>query len=158
MLVDAAGAVSAGRGEGGIDWDAADGWSSKREACERLLAPHGGKVGVSVSEPLPDELLTCALLLLVPRSDFEALLAEESGAPDEGGACGATSHGKVPVLDRSALEGEPELAAAVVRAIIGAVNVAERRYASDGSAAEGVPAGSARSRRLGMATRLREAE
>ena len=47
-----------GGSDGALAWDAAEGWEAKLAACERLLRPHGGKVGVSEVEPLPDAHLT----------------------------------------------------------------------------------------------------
>ena len=72
MIANAAAAVRDGSGDGALRWDAADGWSAKLAAVEQLLTPHGGKVGVSVDEPLPDELVTAALLLMVRRHPLHA--------------------------------------------------------------------------------------
>jgi hypothetical protein len=141
LLLEACEAV---RTDGRLGWDASDGWDAKVEACTRLLAPHGGQVGVSVSEPLPDALVTVALLLLVPREDFEDLLSE--GAPSDGGG---GSSAKVPTLDASALEDEPILAAAVVQAIVAAVSSAEGRYrSSEAEKSAGVEEGVRRQRKV----------
>ena len=101
----------------------------------------------------------------LPRADFEGVLAEEEeeeeaeeeGRPDPAGPR------KVPLLDRSALLGEPELAAAVVQAILGAVTAAERRYPpapDDEMACEmaGASGESDHARRLAMARGLCDAE
>ena len=65
----------------------------------------------------------------------------------------------MPLLDRSALLGEPELAAAVVQAIIGAVRAAEGRYPPASAAVEADASGGGdHTHRLVMARRLCDAE
>ena len=138
----------------GLPWDASDGWESKVAACTRLLAPHKGVVGVSTREPLPDALVTVALLLLIPREDFEELLAADDDDDDSNddeqqkqqpeqqqqseqvaAVAAGSAPRRVPMLDSSTLEGEPLLAAAVVEAIVAAVRAAEQRYPSEVHAA-----------------------
>ena len=74
-----------------LPWDVTDGWDARVEACKRLLTPHGGVVGVSVTEPLPDELVTVAMLLLVPRDAFDEILAPD--ADDDAGHGNDDGHG-----------------------------------------------------------------
>ena len=138
---------------GRLPWDASEAGAAKEAACATLLAPYDGVIGVSVGEPLPDALVTVALLLLMPAPDFEQLLAESQ--PDALPGADASSpspSARVPMLDASALEGEPTFAAVVVEAIIAAVSAAEARFVSpqDSRAADG--------RRLNAARALRQAE
>ena len=54
-------------------------------------------MGVSEGEPLPEALLTVALLLLMPREDFDALLRGDDGDGDgegDGGDGGEGREGK----------------------------------------------------------------
>ena len=76
----AAGGGGSGRA---LPWAACEGWEAKVAACSRLLAPHGGTVGVSEGEPLPEALLTVALLLLMPCEDFAALLRGDDDSDDD---------------------------------------------------------------------------
>ena len=76
----AAGGSGSGRA---LPWAACEGWEAKVAACSRLLAPHGGTVGVSEGEPLPEALLTVALLLLMPCEDFAALLRGDDDDSDD---------------------------------------------------------------------------
>ena len=76
----AAGGGGSGRA---LPWAACEGWEAKVAACTRLLAPHGGTVGVSEGEPLPEALLTVALLLLMPCEDFAALLRGDDDSDDD---------------------------------------------------------------------------
>ena len=76
----AAGGGGSGRA---LPWAACEGWEAKVAACSRLLAPHGGTVGVSEGEPLPEALLTVALLLLMPCEDFAALLRGDDDDSDD---------------------------------------------------------------------------
>ena len=138
---------------GRLPWDASEAGAAKEAACATLLAPYDGVIGVGVGEPLPDALVTVALLLLMPAPDFEQLLAESQ--PDALPGADASSpspSARVPMLDASALEGEPTFAAVVVEAIIAAVSAAEARFVSpqDSRAADG--------RRLNAARALRQAE
>lgn len=124
-------------------------WAAKLVACKQLLSAHGGKVGVTVVEPLPDELFTATLLLLLPSSDFEAVLLEGGCIDDE-------APSSIPLLDRTLLRGEPALAAAVAEAISGAVEQTLIRYANeDETTAQSC---SCSARRFEMAKSLKEAE
>jgi len=133
-----------------LGWDIRDGWARKVEACTKLLAAHGGKVGVSSEEPLPDELLTAVLLLLLPRADFEGLLQGEESIES------SAAFPRVPLLDRTLLRGEPELATAAVQAIHHLVRTTLRRYPDDQSLQP--ESSSTCNRRLQMAAVLRRAE
>jgi len=139
-----------------LPWDPCEAWAAKEAACAALLAPYDGAVGVSRAEPLPDALLTAAVLLLMPRDDFEAFVGGEHGGGGGGGEGGGGEGGggeggggegeregggggdegeaavatRVPLLDSSVLEGEPLLAGLVTQAIVAAVDAAEARYAA----------------------------
>ena len=154
MLLDACAQVAGAARSGAararpLPWDPSEGAERKAASCQKLLAAHNGQVGVSAVEPLPDALVTVALLMLLPASDFDELLSEEEG-------------GRVPLLDSSALEGEPLLAAACVEAIVAAVSTAEKRYPSPSSSEAPSDAGAEGTRvlsaRAAMARALCDAE
>ena len=104
-----------------LDWDPSAEWSSKRDACMKLLSSHKGVIGVSTVEPLPDALITVVLFMLMPGEEFKVLMGESTQGDTEDAR-------RLPLLDGSALEGEPLLAAACVEAIDGAVKAKEGTY------------------------------
>ena len=171
ILVDAArttaerAAGAAGGSGRALPWDARVGWDARVDACTQLLRPYSGRAGVSAVEPLPDALLTVALLLLMPHEDLVELLSDGEAADDAGGgetrsgggAAGDGTSARVPMLDSSVLEGEPLLAAAVVEALVAAVASAEGRYAPPSSAAPS-DGSAATARRLATACTLVDAE
>ncbi len=163
--------VGASGGGGGrpLPWAPLEGWAAKEAACTRLLAPYGHRLSVSAAEPLPDALLTTTLLLLMPYEDFAELLSDdeergeggskghevdETGKSDAGNTDGAYMP-RVPLLDSSALEGEPLLAAIVIEAIVAAIAEAEGRYHDETAAtSEAAPNGQASARGAAHTRRL----
>ena len=144
-----------------LPWDPSAATERKAAACKRLLAPYDGVMCVSEAEPLPDALLTVALLSMLPAEEFDALLADGAA---EAQASAASADVRVPLLDSSALDDEPALAAACVEVIVSTVTAAERRYATQTTQAmqpkadKGSPGGAVHERRLGVARALCDEE
>jgi hypothetical protein len=137
------GSSSGGGGTGrSLPWVPLEGWFAKEAACARLLAPYGGRLAVSIVEPLPDALLTTMLLLMMPYEDFAELLGFDGvNVGEDGGGRNNVESGqigmgapRVPLLDSSVLEDEPLLAAIVVEATVAAISTAEARYQDETSA------------------------
>jgi hypothetical protein len=171
------GSSGGGGGTGrSLPWVPLEGWFAKEAACARLLAPYGGRLAVSIVEPLPDALLTTMLLLMMPYEDFAELLGVDADGVNvgEGGGgrnnveSGQTGMGapRVPLLDSSVLEDEPLLAAIVVEATVAAISTAEARYQDETSAMRGLGTksdesearGTAHIRRLAAARALVQGE
>ena len=169
------GSSSGGGGTGrSLPWVPLEGWFAKEAACARLLAPYGGRLAVSIVEPLPDALLTTMLLLMMPYEDFAELLGlDGANVGEDGGGRNNVESGqigmgapRVPLLDSSVLEDEPLLAAIVVEATVAAISTAEARYQDETSAMRGLGTtsdesearGTAHIRRLAAARALVQGE
>ena len=172
------GSSSGGGGTGrSLPWNPLEGWFAKEAACARLLAPYGGRLAVSIVEPLPDALLTTMLLLMMPYDDFAELLGDDAGGLNMGGEGGGGRNSvesgqigvgapRVPLLDSSVLEDEPLLAAIVVEAMVAVISTAEARYQDETSATrvrgttsdESEARGTAHIRRLAAARALVQGE